>query len=79
MIRSMITTKDNPFDPFVQFDDWLAFDELKGYDTCSYLDRVSFSSDDLSDFEIEMENERAIDEIIAYNPLGIYEKVQKEF
>ena len=27
----MLTTIDNPFDPFEQFDEWLMFDKQKGY------------------------------------------------
>jgi hypothetical protein len=45
----MITTIDNPFDPFTQFDSWLAFDERKNYKTCSYLARVTNFSEELSE------------------------------
>ena len=27
---AMLTTSDNPYDPFTQFDEWYAFDERKG-------------------------------------------------
>ena len=30
-----ITTVDNPFDPFSQFDRWLNYDEQMGYKTCA--------------------------------------------
>ena len=40
----MLTTIDNPYDPFSQFDDWLAFDEGKGYFTCEYLARMVFNA-----------------------------------
>ena len=29
----MLTTIDNPFNPFTNFDDWYAFDTSKGYNT----------------------------------------------
>ena len=37
----MLTTIDNPYDPFTQWDDWYKFDMVKGYDTCGYLARLA--------------------------------------
>lgn len=73
----MLTTTDNPFDPFEQFDEWKAFDESKGYYTCSYLARIVKTSDELSDEDETSAIEQAIDEIVALNVLGIYKKVFK--
>ena len=73
----MITTFDNPYDPFEQFDSWYAFDEEKGYHTCSYLGRIAKTSEQLTDKENEIETERAIDEIIKYDFRNIYKKVKK--
>ena len=78
MASSMLTTTDNPFNPFTQFDDWLAYDELKGYNTCAYLARIVKSSEELSALDEEMAIDSAIDEIISYNILGIYEKIFKQ-
>lgn len=36
-----VTTEDNPFDPFTQFDDWDRFDQDKGYFTCNYIARIA--------------------------------------
>jgi hypothetical protein len=69
----MITTKDNPFDPFDQYDSWFRYDMDKGYSTCSYLARIARTSDQLTDEENDKEIERAIDEIIEFNP-DLYEK-----
>lgn len=77
MSEVMLTTKDNPFDPFSQFDSWYSFDEEKGYHTCSYLGRIAKTSEQLSDKENDVENERAIDEIIKYDFQNIYRKVRK--
>ena len=71
----MLTTFDNPFDPFEQFTSWFMFDEEKGYHTCSYLGRIARTSDQLSEEENELENERAIDEILKYDFRNIYKKV----
>ena len=74
----MLTTNDNPYNPFDQFALWLLFDKEKGYNTCEYLARIVQLSDDLSEKEIDEETERAIDEIIRYDPFGIYMKVTKD-
>lgn len=78
MKRHMLSTIDNPFNPFEQFDDWNRFDVEKGYYSCSRLARIAKYSDDMSDVESEAENERAIDEIIFYDPIGIYKKFTQE-
>lgn len=75
MAKVMLTTIDNPFDPFNQFDSWYAFDQNKGYGTCSYLARIARTSDQLTDAENEREVERAIDEILKYDFKKIYKKV----
>lgn len=70
-----LTTKDNPFSPFTQFEDWLTFDLDNGYNTCGYLSRIARTSNQLSDKENEKEIVRAIDEIVRYDPLNIYMRV----
>ena len=72
-----LTTFDNPYDPFEQFTNWFMFDVEKGYNTCSYLGRIAQFSDDMTQKEIDEENERAVDEIIKYDFLNIYKKVWK--
>ena len=74
----MLTTNDNPYNPFDEFALWLLFDKQKGYNTCEYLARIAQLSDDLSEKEAEDEIERAMDEIIMYDPFAIYKKVTKE-
>lgn len=74
----MLTTFDNPFDPFEQFTSWFLFDVEKGYNTCAYLARIAKLSDENSDEENNREIERAIDEIILYDFMNIYKKVRKQ-
>lgn len=74
----MLTTFDNPYDPFDQYDDWLQFDLEAGYSTNSYLARIAMLSESLSDKEVSDEIERAIDEIIKYDFRNIYKKVKKD-
>lgn len=78
MTNVALTTFDNPFNPFEQFDYWFLFDEEKGYHSCSYLGRIARTSEQLSDEENNMEIERAIDEIIKYDFRNIYKKVKRQ-
>ena len=73
----MLTTFDNPYDPFEQFTSWLMFDKEKGYDSCERVARIAKFSDDMTEKEIDEENERAIDEIIKYDFMNVYKKVTK--
>ncbi len=73
-----LTTIDNPFNPFVDFDSWFMFDIDKGYNSCAYLARIAKTSDSLSDEENDEEIERAIDEIIKYDFLNIYKKIKRD-
>lgn len=70
-----LTTVDNPFNPLTQFDDWFSYDTMKGYNSCGYLARVARTSPDVAPIENELAIERAVDEIIRFDPFGIYRKV----
>lgn len=71
-----ITTVDNPYDPLNNFSEWFMYDIDNGYNSCGLLDRFAKTSDAMSDTENAKEIERAIDEIIKYDPFNIYRKVK---
>ncbi len=71
----MLTTVDNPFNPFTQYDEWYAFDRNAGYHTTEFLARIVVTSHELSDLDHQLAIESAIDEIVRENVLGIYKKV----
>ena len=71
----MLTTIDNPFDPFTDFDKWYQYDIAKGYNTCSYLARIANTSNSLPVSVNQSEIENAIDEICELNITGLYRKV----
>ena len=73
--KAMITTTDNPYNPSTDFSQWYLYDVNNGYNTCDYLGRIVKDSEELSDEEREVENERAIDEIIKYDFMNIYRKI----
>lgn len=76
--KVMLTTVDNPFNPFTQFDEWNAYDVSKGYNTCAYLARVAKTSDELSEADEILSISSAIDEIVSLNIIGKYIKVTAE-
>lgn len=73
-----LSTIDNPYDPFTQFDEWFQFDNEKGYNSCGYLARIAMTSNAFSNVENNEEIERAIDEIIKYDFMKIYIKVHNK-
>ena len=74
----MLTTMDNPFDPFDNFDEWYAFDESQGYHSCAYLARIVKRSDEISDEDEAIAIEEAIDEIVSLHSNGLYKKVSMD-
>ena len=73
----MLSTIDNPFNPFEDYSSWLIFDKEKGYDSAERLMRIAKLTDDMTQKEEIEEIERAIDEIIKYDILNVYIKVSK--
>lgn len=71
----MLTTYDNPYNPFEDFTSWFMFDVEKGYNTCGLLDRIANTTDDMTQREINIEIERAINEILKYDFTNVYIKV----
>lgn len=78
MAKVAITTFDNPFDPFKQFDSWFLFDVEKGHNSCSLLGRIARISEQFSEEEEDKEVERAIDEIIKQDVENKYKKVYEK-
>ena len=74
----MLTTADNPYNPFDNYDEWYAFDFQMGYHTPEYLARVVVTSSELSESDQALAIEEAIDSILTTNVLGIYRKVSRD-
>lgn len=83
----MLTTVDNPYSPYTQFDFWYAFDTSKriipqvdkevpvSTDCCAYLARIAITSDDnMTEEENRRERHQAIEEIIRLDPWHVYAK-----
>jgi hypothetical protein len=73
----MLTTVDNPFNPFTDYDAWLAYDRALGYDTPGMLARIANVSLDLPEHLVDQSIEEAIDEIVTENVSGNYIKASR--
>ncbi len=71
----MLSTVDNPFNPFTQYDEWYAYDMQLGHHTTEFLARICVTSADLSEADQDAAIEAAIDEITRENVNGLYVKV----
>ena len=70
----MLTTYDNPFNPFDDFLTWWKNDLLLGHDCCGLLARTANVSDIASDEVNDAYIDEAMNEIIKNEPT-IYKKV----
>ena len=73
----MLTTADNPYDPFTQWDDWFAWDAAAGYNTPGLLARITRMSAELSEGDQYQVVQDAIDEVVRENVLGVSRKVKR--
>jgi len=74
----MLSTKDNPFNPFTEWDEWYMYDVDHGWNSNEILERIATTSSYFTEGENDYEIERAIDKIVAIDPLQMYIKVSKE-
>jgi len=75
MTVHMLSTIDNPYNPWTHYDEWYNFDQVAGYCTISFLGRIVRSSDELSQTDQDQAIEDAIEEIVKENVSGIYIRV----
>lgn len=75
MAEHMLTTVDNPFNPFNEFDAWRSYDESRGYHTIALLARIITFSNDLSEADQSVAIENAIEEIVFENVSGMHTKI----
>jgi len=71
----MLTTIDNPWNPFTHWDEWREYDESSGYFTLALLGRVVITSDEMSEADQDVAVSDAIDEIVKENVSGVHVKV----
>lgn len=64
----MLTTINNPFNPFTEFENWINFDISSGTNCCGILSRMAQCSNALSDELNSVEIERAMDTLVELMP-----------
>lgn len=78
MTEYMVTTKDNPFDPFEDYDEWNRYDQDKGYNTQAYLSRMVILPEEPTQIEINDAINDAVDKIMLNDVLDVYIRVSRE-
>ena len=66
----MLSTSDNPFNPFTQPDEWFAFDYSHGYNTLAYLARIAETTEEGFEIENRLAINEAIEDAIRFNLTG---------
>lgn len=74
----MVTTVDNPVNPFTDFDQWFTTDMHLGHNTCGVLASLSKVSEDLTDALNEEAITNAINIMTSDEFGGIFIKVNKD-
>ena len=78
MAMHMLTTDDNPYNPFTQWDEWYTYDETSGYHTTGLLARITKQSHDLSETDQDQAIEDAMKEIVELNASGMHVMVSED-
>ena len=76
----MLTTIDNPFNPFVDYNLWMLYDKEKGYDTSERLMRIAkgYMFEGMSQVEEDKAVDRAMDDLIEIDILNVFVKGTEE-
>lgn len=68
----LLTTVDNPWNPWVSYDEWYAYDSAKGHNTLNLLARITNVSLDLPDSARDFAIRQAMKEIVDLNVSGMH-------
>lgn len=74
----MLTTIDNPWNPFTHFTEWSVYDRQHGYDTCGLLAKKAAYANRLNDEMNDFFIHEAMKEIVTEDPRGIFMIVSPE-
>ena len=72
MQRFMLTTVDNPFNPFTHFDEWFAYDLRLGYNSCGLLAAYTVTSSELSEQDQALDTREGVRKLLKENPYGVH-------
>lgn len=75
--KVLISTIDNPFNPFLDFDNWYAEDIRLGHDTSGLMQRLFVDYPDMSDRDNAIEYARVVRELFQLDPGELYILVKR--
>jgi hypothetical protein len=78
MMVGMLTTKDNPWDPFDHWKEWFAWDSKAGYHTSGLLARFLENSEELSEVAQQEIINEAIVKVAEDNFSGMHIAVWRD-
>ena len=78
MLHYMLTTVDNPYNPFDDYNSWLAYDLQMKHNTNAYLARLVVTAPGLSDKDQLEDINSAMRIIVENDVLNLYRIVQKD-
>lgn len=73
-----LTTKDNPWSPFTNFNEWYIFDITNKYNCCEIVARLSDVSRDMTEKEKSAAIEEAIKTFVEEEPTKNYTFIEEE-
>lgn len=76
MVNHMLSTSDNPWNPFTHYDEWNAWDIAAGYNTLALLDRVVVFPIDASDADQSLAIEYGLQDIME--ELGLIKNTEDQ-
>lgn len=71
----MLTTVDNPWSPFTNYDEWYEWDANAGYATPGLLARIANITLELSENDLQFQISEAMKEIVRVNASGMHRLV----
>lgn len=77
MATYMLSTIDNPYNPFTDFTHWFLYDVHAGYNSCSRLARTANIKENMSEVEQQRAINDAVDDIVLHDPLNLYVRVKE--
>lgn len=78
MADYMVTTIDNPWNPFTHYREWLSYDMQNGYFTDQWMYALTKTSNDLRDEEIQEQIDAGVTRLLELDPYGLHVKVYED-
>lgn len=78
-VLARLTTTDNPYDPFDEYEKWSDFDHFMNYNSAEEVASCEVSSEEWPDVDQVLAYEDAVDECVKLNLTGNRVKVTRKY